>query len=256
MSDQPVTPIDRTGDPVIGVPPGPRTARDWARLRMTDEILRVARDQLATVGAAGLSLRAIARDLGVASSAIYRYFPSRDDLLTALIVEAYNGMGATAEMAEARVPRADVSGRWAATCHAVRDWALAHPQQYALIYGTPVPGYRAPVDTVGPATRVSTLVTVILVDAMAAGRLAPHVINEPLDADVVDAMAPLLSQLPTPMPPTVLVRGVQVLAALFGAVSWELFGQFHNVIDETPEARRAFFGSLVRQWGVAVGLPE
>jgi AcrR family transcriptional regulator len=132
-----------------------RTARERARAELTREIKQEARRQLAAHGAQGLSLRAVARELGMVSSALYRYFPSRDELLTALIIDAYDALGDTAEAADAGQPPADIRGRWEATCRAVRDWALAHPHEYALIYGSPVPGYRAPQATVAPATRVA-----------------------------------------------------------------------------------------------------
>jgi AcrR family transcriptional regulator len=245
-------PIDRTGDGVrLGAP---RTARDWARLRLTDQILSAARAQLATEGSSGLSLRAIARELGMASSAVYRYFPSRDELLTALIIEAYNGLGEATEVAESTIDRADLKGRFRETCRAVRNWALDHPHQYALIYGSPVPGYKAPTDTVLPATRVSTVMTLILVDGLLGGHIAPEVLDEPLDAPALAAIAPLLSQVPAEVPPGLLVRGVLVLAALYGTVSFELFGQFHNVIDSAPEARAAWFDLLVDRWIDVIGI--
>ena len=85
--------------------------RARVRAEMTDEIKAVARRHLATDGA-DLSLRAVARDMGMVSSAIYRYFPSRDDLLTALIIEAYNALGDAVEAADAAADRADLRGRW------------------------------------------------------------------------------------------------------------------------------------------------
>jgi len=112
-----------------------RTARERVRAELTREITEVARGQLATEGAGGLSLRAVARDMGMVSSAIYRYFPSRDDLLTALIVDGYNAIGEVAEQADAASPAGDYPGRWLAVGRAVRDWALAHPHEYALVYG-------------------------------------------------------------------------------------------------------------------------
>lgn len=133
-----------------------RGARERARIEVTAAIKDEARRMLAAEGAAKLSLRAVARELGMVSSALYRYFPSRDELLTALIIDAYDSIGAAAEEADARAlaagspPRA----RWIAVCEAVRAWALGHPHEYALIYGSPVPGYSAPMDTVGPASRV------------------------------------------------------------------------------------------------------
>ena len=149
-----------------------RTARERARAQITAEILDAARGYLATDGAPALSLRAIARDLGMASSALYRYFSSRDELLTRLIIDAYDSLGAAAEVREATMDRNDLAGRFTATCDAVRAWALVHPNEYALIYGSPVPGYVAPADTVQPATRVTALLLRIIVEAATAGRSA------------------------------------------------------------------------------------
>jgi AcrR family transcriptional regulator len=118
-----------------------RTARERVRAELIREITEIARRQLATEGAAGLSLRAVAREMGMVSSAIYRYFPSRDDLLTALIIDGYNAVGTAVEKADAAWPAEDYAGRWLAACRAVREWALAHPHEYALVYGSPVPAY-------------------------------------------------------------------------------------------------------------------
>ena len=134
-----------------------RTARERVRAELTREITETARRHLATDGAAGLSLRAVAREMGMVSSAIYRYFPSRDDLLTALIIDGYNAIGDAVEQADGACRRDDHHGRWLAVCRAVRDWALAHPHEYALVYGSPVPGYQAPEQTIGPASRVAAV---------------------------------------------------------------------------------------------------
>ena len=109
------------------------TARTLARRELTQAITAEARSQLAEHGADGLSLRAVARALGMASSALYRYFPSRDALLTALIIDAYDDLADAAGAAESAVPRDDLRGRWLAVCRGVRDWALAHPAEYGLI---------------------------------------------------------------------------------------------------------------------------
>ena len=150
-----------------------RTARERVREELTREITEIARSQLATEGAAGLSLRAVAREMGMVSSAIYRYFPSRDDLLTALIIDGYNAIGVAAEQADAACPADDHAGRLIAVCRAVRDWALAHPHEYALVYGSPVPGYQAPQQTIAPAARAATVYGTIISDAYRAGALAP-----------------------------------------------------------------------------------
>src|ERR671913_882383 len=103
------------------------TARERIRAELTAEIPDAPRRQLAEVGAAALSLRAVARELGMASSAVYRYFPSRDDLLTRLIIDGYDDLGAAAEAADK--PSAAPAERWLAVCRAVREWARAHPHE-------------------------------------------------------------------------------------------------------------------------------
>src|SRR4051812_26619181 len=148
-----------------------QSARARARIEVTAAIKDEARRQLAAEGAAKLSLRAVARELGMVSSALYRYFPSRDDLLTALIIDAYDSVGEAAEAARDAAEEAggDVAGpvrRWVAACEAVRRWALAHPHEYALIYGSPVPGYVAPDTTVPPASRVGLVLIGIVRDAL------------------------------------------------------------------------------------------
>ena len=230
----------------------PRTARERARAEITAEILAAARGYLATDGAPALSLRAIARDLGMASSALYRYFKSRDELLTRLIVDAYDSLGAAAEASESAVDRDDLPGRFAAVCQSVRTWALANPNEYALIYGSPVPGYVAPADTVGPAIRVSVLLMQILIDATAQGRFPAE---DPREAKAVTAaLAPIRSQLPSVIPAAVIQRGLMVWTGLFGAVSFELYGQLHQVIGDDRPDRDAFFAECIRRWITFIGL--
>src|SRR5262249_39281787 len=140
-----------------------KTARERARAELTQEIKDEARRQLAEVGAQGLSLRAVARELGMVSSALYRYFPSRDRLLTELITDAYAAIGAAGEKADP--DPGDPRERWSAVWHATRAWAKAHPHEYALIYGSPIPGYQAPQDTIAPAARVAQAMVKVLLEA-------------------------------------------------------------------------------------------
>src|SRR5205823_2778913 len=191
-----------------------RAARERTRAEITRQILDAARRHLATDGAPGLSLRAIARELGASSSAVYRYVASRDDLLTGLIVAAYDALGAAAETAEAAVARADLAGRWSAVCGAVRAWALANPNEYALIYGTPVPGYVAPPATTAPAARVSNALLGILADA--AERLTAAMAEDDVSPDNRKALAPARSIVPPNVPDALLQRGLMAWAALFG----------------------------------------
>ena len=227
------------------------TARERARAEITREILDTGRAHLARDGAAGLSLRAVARDLGMVSSAVYRYVPNRDALLTLLIVDAYDSIGAAVEAAEADVPRADLLGRFLAVCDTVRAWALAHPQEYALIYGSPVPGYAAPVDTVAPATRVPVVLLSILFDQTSNGT-APNAL--PLPADVAASIDPFRAFAEGRASDDLLLRGLSAWATLLGTVSLELFGHLHNVVEEDPDARAAFFDHQMREVAVGLGL--
>src|SRR5947209_3277667 len=225
-----------------------RAARERTRAEITRQILDTARRHLATEGAAGLSLRAIARELGTSSSAVYRYIASRDELLTRLIVAAYDALGAAAETAEAAVARADLAGRWSAVCGAVRAWALANPNEYALIYGTPVPGYTAPPATIAPAARVSDVLLGILADAAAAERLTLALAGDDVSPGGRKALAPARSIVSPEVPDALLQRGLMAWAALFGTVSFELFGQLHGIVGDQPDDREAFFAESVRRW--------
>jgi AcrR family transcriptional regulator len=229
-----------------------RAARERTRAEITRQILDAARRHLATEGASRLSLRAIARELGASSSAVYRYVASRDELLTMLIVAAYDALGAAAETAEAAVARDDLGGRWSAVCGAVRAWALANPNEYALIYGTPVPGYVAPPATIAAAGRVSNLLLGILADA--AGRPTPAIAGDDVPPDAHKALAPARSTVGPEVPNAVLQRGLMAWAALFGTVSFELFGQLHGVVGDQPGDRAAFFAESVRRWAAHVGI--
>lgn len=221
--------------------------RARVRAELVEEIKLAARRHLAVDGA-NLSLRAVARDLGMVSSAIYRYFPSRDDLLTALIIDGYDALGEAAEAAEAAVDRADLVGRFFAVCHGIRDWAVANPHEYALLYGSPVPGYAAPQDTIGPASRPTVVFGGILRDGVTSGRLRSdgEAIGPAVAADVAraaDAIAP-------GVPVAVLARGMIAWTELFGALSFDLFGRLNNVIDD----RRAWFDHQVAAMADFVGL--
>ncbi|MFG2053590.1 TetR/AcrR family transcriptional regulator [Micromonospora sp. NPDC048930] len=222
--------------------------RARVRAGMIEEIKAVARRHLATDGA-NLSLRAVARDMGMVSSAIYRYFPSRDDLLTALILEAYESLGDAVEAADAGVDRADLRGRWHAVCRAARTWALDHPAEYALLYGSPVPGYAAPQDTVAPASRPPLTLVGILRDGVAAGRLDPpdDDLPEPVRADLAELAAAFFPGLPEPL----LARGMAGWTQLFGLISFELFGRTNGMLPHRDE----YFDHQTGLMADLIGLP-
>ena len=215
---------------------------------MTNEIKVIARRHLAVDGA-NLSLRAVARDLGVVSSALYRYFASRDELLTALILDAYDSLGEAVEQADAALNRTDLLGRWLASAAAVRAWALARPTEYALIYGSPVPGYHAPTDTVEPANRPARVIVAILSDGVASGALhGPP--GERLPREVRDDISRIREAIAPNLPDALMARGLTAWIQLFGTVSFELFGRFNNTITDLD----AFFDHQMRTMAGHLGL--
>jgi AcrR family transcriptional regulator len=217
------------------------SARERVRAELTTEITDAARRQLAEVGAAALSLRAVAREVGMVSSAVYRYFPSRDELLTRLIIDGYDDLGAAAEAADP--PSAPPAERWMAVCRTVRSWAQAHPHEYALLYGSPVPGYQAPKDTVPAASRVGVVLGAILGDAAHSGAL-PEGTGE-RDAGLVsdDAVAVLGGAHPA-LDETVRVRALLAWSALFGTISFELFGHFVGSVEDADRYFDRVMGDL------------
>jgi len=209
------------------------SARERVRAELTAEITDAARRQLAEVGAAALSLRAVAREVGMVSSAVYRYFPSRDELLTRLIIDGYDDLGVAAE--EADVPSAPPPERWLAVCRAVRAWALAHPHEYALLYGSPVPGYRAPKDTVPAASRVGVVLGRILGEAAQAGLLHGGSGEGDGQRDpglVSDDAVAVLGGEHAALDETVRVRALLAWSSLFGTISFELFGHFVGSVED------------------------
>ncbi len=232
----------------------PKESRRHARARITGEVMAAARRQLAEVGAAGLSLREVARDIGMVSSAVYRYVESRDDLLTRLIVEAYDALGATAERASAaaveRSADADLD-RWCAVAQAIRAWALDHPHEYLLLYGTPVPGYAAPELTVVPGIRPTIALLRVVADANDAGRLADPA--EPLLDDggsLHEELTVLASAADTALRPATTLAFIAAWTQLFGLLSFEITNQTRGMIEQHD----LLFAATTRRLGHQVGL--
>lgn len=235
-------PTDPSPTPAAGV-------RRRVRDEMRRTILDAARDHLARRGASDLSLRAIARDVGLVSSAVYRYVPSRDALLTELIIESYDSLGEAGEQADAAVERGDLVGRFVEIGRAVRSWGVEHPHEWALIYGSPVIGYAAPQDTIRAASRIPTLLAEILRDARAAGVSLPE---DPVNAADERALAPIHDFFGPDVPVEAAARGLMSWTYVVGAVSAEVFGQRQNVVvaEEAP----AFFEGEMRRMAGLMGL--
>ena len=201
------------------------TPRQVAREQTLRDIVRIGREQLATSTPAELSLRAVARELGLVSSAVYRYVKDRDALLTLLIVDAYDELGGEVEEAVASASRRAPVGQLQAAARAMRTWGLREPSRFALLYGTPVPGYAAPAEaTVQPGTRVVVALAGILEAAHLAGRLqevegsVPRSVRADMDA--------IRAEYVLTLPAANLARGLGLWSAIVGAVAFDVFGQY------------------------------
>jgi len=198
--------------------------RRESREQIEAQIVELGRRQLVDRGAAGLSLRAIARDLGVVSSAVYRYVSSRDELLTLLLVDAYSDLADCVDRA-----REAVGDLWSddviAIALAARQWAVAHPARWALLYGSPVPGYHAPAQRTVPA---SARVAGAFFDAVAAGittgdiMLTNDVAPQPMSSD----FERIRQEFGFPADDRVVSKCLLLWAAVVGAISLEVYGQY------------------------------
>lgn len=231
-----------------------RTARDRDHAEVQGEVLATARAHLAQHGPGGLSLRAVARDLGLVPSAVYRYFEDRDALLTALIIDAYNALGDAAEEGLVRTSRRAPARRWIAVAERVRAWAIAKPQEYTLLFGSPVPGYAAPVDTVGPGTRVSRLLVRIVAEAHEDGLVADRAGSGSARPGLSESSRRDMERLATlaapGMPGEVLFLTVLASTQLFGLLSFELFGQARGLVERSD----VFFAEAAAEMANRIGL--
>src|SRR6266498_1627499 len=172
----------------------PLSRRDRLRRATVTEIKALACQQLVEEGPGALSLRAIARQMGTASSALYRYFAGYDELLSALCVDAYTALADQASAARDTQPPDDPARQWWAICNAFRRWALDNPADFALIFGSPVPDYQAPEPVTGPAAGRATAIPLnIYAAAVAAGHADPDRTQVPQDFEVSEFLRNLLA---------------------------------------------------------------
>lgn len=218
--------------------------------RTTEEIKTHARRQLRADGAAALSLRAVAREMGMASSAMYRYFPSREHLLTALCSDAYDSLGTAMADAVAATGRAGPARRWWAMAHAMRAWALDHPAEFGLIFGTPVPGHAAAPHETGPAaSRFMTPPLQIYLAAVREGAADPAAASCVAQVEVEPLLRYFLDQVEPEYPSRLAAAVLGQLAAALGAIGWEAFGAIPKLVADPEE----FWAAQVRSGMLALG---
>ncbi len=203
-------------------------------------IKETARKQIAQKGAAALSLRAIAREVGITAPAIYHYFPNRDALVTALIVDAYNALRDAIRASQATA-EASHAGRILALARAYRGWALAHPEEYNLIFGTPIPNYCPPMEIIGPAAEGSMAV---LIDVLDAAWRAGVVKTSGAFTAEPEMIRAWVDKFGYQGDPAVIHFTLASWAHVHGLVSLELYGHFSAVAE--PDTMDAFFETEIR----------
>jgi AcrR family transcriptional regulator len=236
-------------------PPATRRARQ--REATVAEIKALARAQLASGGGSAVNLRAIARQMGTTSSALFRYFPSHADLISALLADAYTALAdALAAAVDARPP-GDQAGRWAALCHAYRDWSLASPAEFALTHGTPVPGYQAPMEATGPAA-ARTIATALDVyaAAVAAGAADPARSAIPADLESGPLWEAILAGQAHTYEPRLAGIILTAWASIIGYLSAEIFGSLTSLVGDTSTLYRAHIHTVMAGMGYAGHLAE
>lgn len=226
--------------------------RERLRAETSREIKDIALRQMADEGPGAISLRGIAREMGMTARAIYSYFPTRDDLITALISGIAASLAEAVESASNAVPDTDPGGRLMAWGQALREWALAHPESFRLFYGHPVPGYQPPED--GPVDRTARRVCRDLTRLVAAAW--PHARHhQPEDTSWSDLhpdyVAKIQEDLPD-VPPAAAALALRVWGRMHGLVALEIDGHIHPVAGNPAALHRAEMLDLVRSLGLVM----
>jgi AcrR family transcriptional regulator len=240
----------------VGIDEGERAGgmmsrRERLRVETSREIKAIALRQMAEGGPGAISLRGIAREMGMTARAIYSYFPTRDDLITALISEIAASLADALESASNAVPNTDPGGRLMAWGRALREWALAHPESFRLFYGHPVPGYQPPED--GPVDQTARRVCRELTRLVATAW--PHARHhQPEDTSWSDLhpdyVAKIQEDLPD-VPPAAAALALRVWGRMHGLVTLEIDGHIRPVTGNPAALHRAEMLDLVRSLGLS-----
>lgn len=240
-------------------PERPPSRRERARAATIEEIKQTAMGLMREQGTTDFRFSDIARLMGMTAPALYRYFADRDELLTALIVDAYDDLGQAVAQARDVVPVDDPGGRFVAVAQSYRHWARDEPQRFALILGLPVPGYQAPEEgpTTEAARRAMAQLKSLFYEAAQAGVLGRPMLTDD-DGSVARMLAghheqkDMLTDGP-PVPPETFQAMLHCWASLHGFASLEAYGHLDFLPDEL---RDAIFDSSIRLVAKVSGLPE
>ncbi len=230
---------------------GGRTRDEIQHENLRNQIKAIARKQMAEDGTTSIGLRSIAREMSMTAPAIYHYFPKLDDLITALILDAFNGLGEAVEAADASQLPDDYYARLIAVLRAYREWALTNPTDFQLIYGNPIPGYKAPGEiTIPAASRPFNVVMRILREALQKGQVTPPSEYQHLPSTISAYLPEMIAQQGYDVPASIAYIGVVGWTRIHGIVMLELFNHIQPVIGSTGE----FYEFEIRHLCKSMGL--
>jgi len=217
------------------------------------EIKQIARQQMIAQGPAAISLRAIAAEMGMAAPSLYNYFKNRDELVTALIIDTFNAQADRLEEASLSLPQNDYAGRMLALCLAYREWNLAHPTDFALIVGNPIPGYRTPTEATTPAgRRTLQLFIEVIQSAWLEGRLHLPPEYAELSPELSGQLTDFIQQAGYDLALPVLHLTLSIWAQLLGLLFLETYGHFEPILSNPGELYR----NEVLAWLKRLGLSQ
>jgi len=221
---------------------------------MSAEIKAAARRQMAQYGTAGLSLRGIARELRITAPAIYNYFPRLDDLITALIVDTFSALAEAMEAAGAEVESDRPYDKVLVLCLAYRRWAVAHPVDFQLIYGNPIPGYHAPEELTIPLARRPFLgLFRCFMEAHENGELVVPAEYQDLPPATIEGIAAWKRLSGIEMPDPLLALLMSGWSRIHGMVMLELFHHIQPLVGDGAAFYRYEIDAFLERLGMGLG---
>jgi len=234
-----------------GVETATTNRRARLRIETTAEIKRVALDLMASGGPGAITLRAIAREMGMTANAIYGYFATRDDLLTALVEDVYTELADTLESARDALPETDPAGRILAWAQAFRDWSLGHPQGFRLIYGDPVPGYQPPEGGAAPGAEHRVCAGLTGLAAGAWPQAKDRYTDESFEwADFDEKLVREVQAEFPGLPPAAVALALRIWGHLHGLVSLEVLGHLRAQTTNPAKLYRNEIARLISSLGL------
>lgn len=230
---------------------GATTRREQRRVETTAEIKDTALRLMADGGPGAITLRAIAREMGMTANAVYSYFPTRDDLVTALIRDVYGDLADVLTEARDSRPESDPAGRISAWASAFREWSLANTEGFRLVYGDPIPGYRAPEG--GAAPEAERQVCAVLTGLAASARPDADAVGPADGFDWADFDATLVAEVRELFPdlsPAQLAVALRMWGHVHGLVSLEILGHLGTLTKDPDKLYRAEINQLIRGLGL------